>query len=117
MNKAFAEIPGAIVLAQAPAAVPGFGAQGGLSFQFNDLSNGGYSPTELSTLARELIAKARTTGIFGNLYTQFVSDAPVWRLDVDRDRMASLEEANEAVGLGRIRHFEDEIMEKTSRDA
>ncbi|MCP9829055.1 MULTISPECIES: efflux RND transporter permease subunit [unclassified Synechococcus] len=91
MNQAFAKIPGAIVLAQAPAAVPGFGAQGGLSFQFNDLSNGGYSPTELAGLAKQLIAKARGTGTFGNLYTQFVSDAPVWRLDVDRDRMASLD--------------------------
>ena len=91
LNKAFSRIPGAIVLAQAPAAVPGFGAQEGLSFQFNDLSNGGYSPTELAGLARELIAKARSTGSFGNLYTQFVSDAPVWRLDVDRDRMASLD--------------------------
>ncbi|MCX5932008.1 MAG: efflux RND transporter permease subunit [Cyanobacteria bacterium] len=38
-----------------------------------------------------MIGKARSTGIFGNLYTQFVSDAPVWRLDVDRDRMASLD--------------------------
>ncbi len=91
LNKAFAAIPGAVVLAQPPAAVPGFGAQGGLSFQFNDLSNGGYTPTDLADLARQLITRARATGVFGNLYTQFVSDAPVWRLDVDRDRMASLE--------------------------
>jgi HAE1 family hydrophobic/amphiphilic exporter-1 len=70
--------------------VPGFSAQGGLSFQFNDLSNGGYSPTDLSQMAGKLIASARATGDFGNLYTQFISDAPVWRLEVDRDRMASL---------------------------
>jgi HAE1 family hydrophobic/amphiphilic exporter-1 len=91
LNKAFSQIPGALVLAQPPAAVPGFSAQGGISFQFNDLSNGGYSPTELAGLARQLIGKARATGNFANLYTQFISDAPAWRLDVDRDRMASLD--------------------------
>jgi HAE1 family hydrophobic/amphiphilic exporter-1 len=90
LNKEFHTIPGALVLAQSPAAVPGFSAQGGLSFQFNDLSNGGYSPTDLAQMAGKLIASARATGDFGNLYTQFISDAPVWRLEVDRDRMASL---------------------------
>jgi HAE1 family hydrophobic/amphiphilic exporter-1 len=90
LNQEFRTIPGGLVLAQSPAAVPGFSAQGGLSFQFNDLSNGGYSPTDLSQMAGKLIAAARATGDFGNLYTQFISDAPVWRLDVDRDRMASL---------------------------
>jgi Cation/multidrug efflux pump len=91
LNKQFHTIPGALVLAQSPAAVPGFSAQGGLSFQFNDLSNGGYSPTDLSQMAGKLIGAAKATGNFGNLYTQFVSDAPVWRLEVDRDRMASLD--------------------------
>ncbi|MFM7269933.1 MAG: efflux RND transporter permease subunit, partial [Cyanobium sp.] len=90
LNKEFKDIPGAIVMAQSPAAVPGFSAQGGLSFQFNDLSNGGYSPTDLSQMAGKLIGEARATGNFYNLYTQFVSDAPVWRLEVDRDRMGSL---------------------------
>ena len=90
LNKQFHEIPGALVMAQSPAAVPGFSAQGGLSFQFNDLSNGGYSPTDLDQMAGKLIGTAKATGNFYNLYTQFVSDAPVWRLDVDRDRMASL---------------------------
>jgi len=90
LNKEFKDIPEAIVMAQSPAAVPGFSAQGGLSFQFNDLSNGGYSPTDLSEMAGKLIGEARATGNFYNLYTQFVSDAPVWRLEVDRDRMGSL---------------------------
>jgi HAE1 family hydrophobic/amphiphilic exporter-1 len=90
MNQNFRSIQGAKVLATPPAAVPGFSAQGGLSFQFNDLSNGGYSPTDLYGMASELIRKALSTGNFFNLYTQFVSDAPVWRLIPDRDRMASL---------------------------
>ena len=77
-------------MAQSPPAVPGFSAQGGLSFQFNDLSSGGYSFTDLSKMADELIAKAKSTGDYFNLYSQFVSDAPVWRLEPDRDRMASL---------------------------
>jgi HAE1 family hydrophobic/amphiphilic exporter-1 len=91
LNKEFHAIPAALVLAQAPAAVPGFSAQGGLSFQFNDLSNGGYSPTDLAQMSSKLIGSAKATGNFYNLYSQFVSDAPVWRLDVDRDRMASLD--------------------------
>ena len=90
LNKQFSQIPGALVFASPPPAVPGFSAQGGLSFQFNDLSNGGYSPTELAQLADTLMAKARETGNFEKIYSQFISDAPVWRLDVDRDRMASL---------------------------
>ena len=90
LNQDFQTIKGAKVLAQSPPAVPGFSAQGGLSFQFNDLSNGGYSFTELSEMADELIAKAKSTGDFFNLYSQFVSDAPVWRLGPDRDRMATL---------------------------
>lgn len=90
LNQAFREIPGAKVLAMPPAAVPGFSPQGGLSFQFNDLSNGGYTPTDLARLSNQLIQRALASGDFFNLYTQFVSDAPVWRLEPDRDRMASL---------------------------
>ena len=90
LNKEFRGIHGALVMAQSPAAVPGFSAQGGLSFQFNDLSNGGYSPTDLAQMGEKLMATAKATGNFGNLYSQFISDAPVWRLDVNRDRMASL---------------------------
>jgi HAE1 family hydrophobic/amphiphilic exporter-1 len=41
-------------------------------------------------MAGKLIGTAKASGNFYNLYTQFVSDAPVWRLDIDRDRMASL---------------------------
>jgi len=90
LNQAFQQIPGAKVLAMPPAAVPGFSPQGGLSFQFNDLSNGGYTPTDLARLANQVIQRALASGEFFNLYTQFVSDAPVWRLVPDRDRMASL---------------------------
>ena len=90
LNQQFQSIKGGLVLAQSPPAVPGFSAQGGLSFQFNDLSSGGYSFTDLREMADELIAKAKSTGDYFNLYSQFVSDAPVWRLEPDRDRMASL---------------------------
>jgi len=91
LNKRFGAIQEGLVQAQPPAAVPGFSAQGGLAFQFNDLSNGGYSPTDLLTMANQLIDKAQATGAFASLYTQFVSDAPVWRIEPDRDRMASLQ--------------------------
>ena len=90
LNKQFSGITAGRVVAQPPAAVPGFSAQGGLSFQFNDLSNGGYSLTNLLGMANQLIDRAKATGDYYNLYTQFVSDAPAWRLEPDRDRMASL---------------------------
>jgi HAE1 family hydrophobic/amphiphilic exporter-1 len=37
------------------------------------------------------VKKAMASGNFFNLYTQYLSDAPVWRLIPDRDRMASLD--------------------------
>jgi HAE1 family hydrophobic/amphiphilic exporter-1 len=79
------------VLAAPPAAAPGFSAQGGLPFQFNDLSNGGYSPTDLYNMAWRLIRKAMASGNFFDIYTQYLGDAPVWRIIADRDRMASLD--------------------------
>jgi hydrophobic/amphiphilic exporter-1 (mainly G- bacteria), HAE1 family len=91
LNSQFSGIQQGLVQAQPPAAVPGFSAQGGLSFQFNDLSNGGYSSTDLLKMANRLIDKAQKSGAFANLYTQFASDAPVWRIEPDRDRMASLQ--------------------------
>jgi hydrophobic/amphiphilic exporter-1 (mainly G- bacteria), HAE1 family len=102
LNKEFAKITSAKVNAQMPPAVNGYSAQGGLQFQFNDLSGGQISFSNLLGLAQQLINKAKTSGLYSSLYTQFISDAPVWRLEMDRERLASLDidysQAAETVG-------------------
>jgi HAE1 family hydrophobic/amphiphilic exporter-1 len=91
LNKDFEDIDGANVKAQMPPAVVGYSAQGGLQYQFNDLSGGELSPTNLLAMAKQLIARASSSGLYSSLYTQFISDAPVWRLEMDRERLASLD--------------------------
>ena len=90
LNLEFGKIKGATIVAQMPPSVNGYSAQGGLQYQFNDLSNGAISPTNLLIMANKLIKKAYSTGQYSSLYTQFISDAPVWKLDMDRSRLESL---------------------------
>jgi len=48
-----------------PPAVPGFSAQGGFYFQFNDLSNGAYSFNQLNDLAQQLVREGTASGDLG----------------------------------------------------
>ncbi len=102
LNKDFEQIQTANVKAQMPPAVVGYSAQGGLQYQFNDLSGGQISATNLLAMARQLIARATSSGLYSSLYSQFISDAPIWRLEMDRERLASLDidysKAAETVG-------------------
>jgi multidrug efflux pump subunit AcrB len=70
--------------------VPGFSAQGGFTFQFNDLSNGIYSFNELSQLAGQLVSDANASGDFSSIYTQFNPSSPAIGLSVNRDVMGAL---------------------------
>ena len=103
LNHDFAKIKGATVKAQMPPAVVGYSAQGGLQFQLNDLSGGEITFTNLLSIAQKLIGNAKTSGLYSSLYTQFISDAPVWRLDMSRERLMSLDidysKAAETVGI------------------
>ena len=103
LNQEFAAIAGARVNAQMPPAVFGYSAQGGLQFQLNDLSGGQLSFAQLLAQARRLMASANASGLFSSLYTQFISDAPVWRLEMDRERLTSLDidysEAAQTIGI------------------
>jgi len=91
LNSEFGKIKSAKIVAQMPPSVNGYSAQGGLQYQFNDLSNGAISPTNLLIMANKLINNAYSTGQYSSLYTQFISDAPVWKLDMDRSRLESLD--------------------------
>jgi len=72
-----------------PPAVPGFSAQGGFYFQFNDLS-GNYSFNALDQQAQSLIKAGQASGDFGALYSQFIPSAPAFRLKVNRAVMGAL---------------------------
>jgi len=81
-----------------PPAVPGFSAQGGFYFQFNDLS-GNYSFNALDQQAQSLIKAGQASGDFGALYSQFIPSAPAFRLKVNRAVMGALNvDYQEAMG-------------------
>jgi multidrug efflux pump subunit AcrB len=79
-----------LAVASQPPAIPGFSAQGGFYFQFNDLSNGAYSFPELDQLAQQLVAAGQSNGAFSSLYTQFVPSAPAFGLSIDRSILGAL---------------------------
>ena len=90
LNGRLRELSSGMAIAAEPPAIPGFSSQGGFTFQFNDLSRGGYSFSELHDLARQLIAAGNRTGDFSSLYTQFIPSAPAFRLKIDRDAIGAL---------------------------
>ena len=90
LNQKFSALSDATVIAAQPPAIPGFSAQGGFYFQFNDESNGGFSFVELDEQANKLIAEGRATGVFGSLYTQFIPSAPAFGLNIDRSMMGAM---------------------------
>jgi multidrug efflux pump subunit AcrB len=79
-----------LAVAAQPPAIPGFSAQGGFYFQFNDLSNGAYSFNQLDGLAQQLVAAGEASGQFSTLYTQFIPSAPAFGLSMDRSIMGAL---------------------------
>ena len=90
LNAQLIELSGGLAAAIGPPAVPGFSAQGGFYFQFNDLSNGAYNFNELSEMAGDLIKTANASGDFSNVYTQFNPSSPAIGLSIDRDVMGAL---------------------------
>ena len=79
-----------MAVAIGPPAVPGFSPQGGFYFQFNDLSNGGYSFNELFDMADNLVKEANASGDFQKVYTQFNPSSPAVGLSINRDLIGSL---------------------------
>ena len=90
LNEKMGALSGGLVAASQPPAVPGFSPQGGFYFQFNDLSNGSYSFSQLDGLAGELIKEGNASGLFSKLYTQFIPSAPAFGLKIDRGVMGAL---------------------------
>jgi len=72
LNQKLSQFDTGLAVAAQPPAIPGFSAQGGFYFQFNDLSNGAYTFTQLNDLAQQLVSSGQASGEFSSLYTQFV---------------------------------------------
>ena len=89
LNAKLSQLDAGLAVIGQPPAVPGFSAQGGFYFQFNDLS-GNYSFNQLNDQAKSLIAAGQSIGEFSSLYTQFIPSAPAFDLKVDRALMGSL---------------------------
>jgi multidrug efflux pump subunit AcrB len=90
LNAKLSKLSSGLAVAAQPPAIPGFSAQGGFYFQFNDLSNGSYSFTQLDGLAQQLVAAGNASGQFSSLYTQFIPSAPAFGLKIDRSIMGAL---------------------------
>ena len=90
LNAKLGKLSGGLAAAAQPPAIPGFSAQGGFYFQFNDLSNGAYSFNQLNDLAQELVSTGQASGEFSSLYTQFIPSAPAFGLKIDRSILGAL---------------------------
>jgi multidrug efflux pump subunit AcrB len=90
LNAKLSKLSSGLAVAAQPPAIPGFSAQGGFYFQFNDLSNGSYSFPQLDALAQQLVAAGNASGQFSTLYTQFIPSAPAFGLKIDRSIMGAL---------------------------
>jgi HAE1 family hydrophobic/amphiphilic exporter-1 len=77
-----AKISGAQILAFPPPAVQGLGTVGGFQYELEDTGNG--SIDELDRTAKNLIAKANTSGAITNANTTYSALAPHLELTVDR---------------------------------
>ena len=91
LNAKLSKLSSGLAVAAQPPAIPGFSAQGGFYFQFNDLSNGSYTFTQLDDLAKQLVATGTASGEFSTLYTQFIPSAPAFGLKIDRSIMGALD--------------------------
>jgi len=75
LNAKLSQLSGGMAVIGQPPAVPGFSAQGGFYFQFNDLS-GDYTFNQLNDEAQKLIKAGKASGEFSSLYSQFIPSAP-----------------------------------------
>ena len=89
LNAKLSQLSGGLAVIGQPPAVPGFSAQGGFYFQFNDLT-GDYTFNQLNDQAQKLIKAGKASGEFSSLYSQFIPSAPAFGLKVDRAVMGAL---------------------------
>jgi HAE1 family hydrophobic/amphiphilic exporter-1 len=81
-------IPGALVIPTAPPAIQGLSAFGGFQFELLDQSGGDIS--RLADVTAQMIGGATKTGRIGSLYSSFTANDPQLVVEIDRDRIRSL---------------------------
>jgi hydrophobe/amphiphile efflux-1 (HAE1) family protein len=88
LNRQFAGLSEANVIAFPPPAIPGVGNADGFDFRLEAL--GGQSPQELAQVMRSFIVAANADPAIGSAYSTFSSEVPGIFLDIDRVRAERL---------------------------
>ena len=73
-----------------PPSIPGYGNGGGFEFQLLDKSSGVYALNEFFGSARQIMLAGNANPILSSVYSLFSPQAPQYKIDVDREQMASL---------------------------
>ena len=90
-NKLMTSIDGGRVFVVEPPSIPGYGSSAGFEFQMLDKSIGSLNLEQFSAKAAQLIETANKSSILNHpVYTLFSPQAPQLKVNVDRDKMASL---------------------------
>jgi len=90
LNRRFASLREARVIAIQPPSIPGYGNAGGFEFQLLDRSGGRLSLPQFFNAAGRLIQNANSQLELQRVFTQFSPEAPQMQMAVDRSRLASL---------------------------
>ncbi|MDF1796722.1 MAG: multidrug efflux RND transporter permease subunit [Coxiellaceae bacterium] len=88
VNKEFASIPGAVVGAINPPAIPGLGAVSGFQMQIEDVGHVGIKTLNEATQAFVKAANARPE--LSRVFTTFEIETPMIYLDINRSKVESL---------------------------
>jgi HAE1 family hydrophobic/amphiphilic exporter-1 len=88
--KMYGSIDGARVFVVEPPSIPGYGNGGGFEFQLLDKSSGVYALNEFFGSARQIMQAGNVNPILNRVYSLFSPQAPQYKVDVDREQMASL---------------------------
>ena len=83
-------IDGGRIFVVEPPSIPGYGTGGGFEFQLLDKSNGVYSLEEFFGSAQQIIQAGNSNPVLNGVRTTFSPQAPQYKIDVDREQMASL---------------------------
>jgi HAE1 family hydrophobic/amphiphilic exporter-1 len=86
----YGSIDGARVFVVEPPSIPGYGTGGGFEFQLLDKSSGVYALNEFFGSARQIMQAGNANPILNRVYSLFSPQAPQYKVDVDREQMASL---------------------------
>ena len=89
-TKMYSSIDSARVFVVEPPSIPGYGNGGGFEFQLLDKSSGVYALNEFFGSARQIMQAGNANPILNRVYSLFSPQAPQYKVDVDREQMASL---------------------------